>query len=257
MMLSSSLRPDRTSVIAALAARRLDQTLTTSLPIRDPRDEYAVGSTGLSALDAGLEGGLPRGQLSELVGPASSGRTSVSLAALAAATARGELVALIDVLDRLDVESIVAAGVDLTRLLWIRGHVVANPGLCFDTNRRAMDQAVKALTLVLQAGNIGLVIFDAGDAPVDTLKRLPFTTWLRLQRMVEGSHTICLLIGHEPMARSSSGLTMALGDRVPGARFVGRLFGGLEIHARVIRARARAQEHATRPMVMTTQVMHG
>src|SRR5262245_10800228 len=108
-MLSPSLRPDRSSLLAALAARRLDKTLTTALPIRAPHDEFAVGATGLPALDAGLDGGLPRGQLSELVGPASSGRTSVCLAALAAATTRGELVALVDVLDRLDAESIVAA----------------------------------------------------------------------------------------------------------------------------------------------------
>jgi len=96
MMLSPTSRPDRTSLMAALAARRLDKTLTTALPIRDPRDEYAVGSTGVPALDAGLDGGLPRGQLSELVGAASSGRTSLCVAAIAAATARGELVAVID-----------------------------------------------------------------------------------------------------------------------------------------------------------------
>src|SRR5262245_43300628 len=75
----ASLRPDRSSVIAALAARRLDKTLTTSLPVHDPRDPFAVGSTGLARLDAGLDGGWPRGHLSELVGPASSGRSSVYL----------------------------------------------------------------------------------------------------------------------------------------------------------------------------------
>jgi recombination protein RecA len=256
-MMRASLRPDRATVVAALAARRLDKTLTTALPVRDPADGFAVGSTGLARLDAGLDGGWPRGQLSELVGPASSGRTSVCLAALAAATARGELVAVIDALDRLDVESLIAAGVDLQRLLWIRGHVVANPGLCADTNRRAMDQAIKALTLVLQAGNFGVVVFDAGDAPAEALRHLPFTTWLRLQRMVEGSQTICLLIGHEPMARSSSGLTIVLGGRDAGARFIGRLFGGLEIHARVIRARARAHEHHLQPMRLTSEATHG
>jgi len=46
---------------------------------------------------------------------------------LAAATARGELVALVDALDMLDVASAEAAGVQLDRLLWVRGHVVCNP----------------------------------------------------------------------------------------------------------------------------------
>src|SRR6266508_721663 len=98
-------RPDRASLVAALATRRLDRTLTTPLPSLDPNDEYAIGSTGLATLDAPLGGGFPRGQLSELVGSRSSGRTSVVLRMMAAATDRGELVALIDALDMFDVAS--------------------------------------------------------------------------------------------------------------------------------------------------------
>src|SRR5207245_8583519 len=141
-----------------------------------------------------------------------------------------------------DVASAAAAGIDLDRLLWIRGHVVSHPGLCRDLNQRALEQAVKALTLVLQAGNFGLVAFDVADAPADAIRRLPFTTWLRLQRMIEGSQTLGVLIGSEPMARSSAGLTVTLGIREHGIRFRGRLFEGIDIEARVIRARARWQE---------------
>jgi recombination protein RecA len=219
-----------------LSARKLDRTLTSALPSLDPLDEQAVAPTGISALDVKLCGGFPRGQLSELVGPRSSGRTSVLARMLAAATARGELVALIDALDRFDVASGEAAGIDLQRLLWIRGHVVSNPGMCRDTNQRALEQAVKALALVLQAGNFGLVAFDAADAPAEAIRRLPFTTWLRLQRMVEGGQTVCVLVGAGPMARSSAGLTLSLEH--PSARFRGRLFGGLALGARVIRARS-------------------
>src|SRR5258708_21186020 len=138
------------------------------------------------------------------------------LQTLAAASARGELVALIDALDMLDVESAAAAGVDLDRLLWIRGHVVSNPGMCRDSNLRALEQAIRAFTQVLQAGNFGLVIFDAAEAPADAIRRLPFTTWMRLQRIVEGSQTMCLLVGGEPMARSSAGLTLRVGGRDSG-----------------------------------------
>jgi len=158
-------------------------------------------------------------------------------------------VALVDALDRFDVDSGAAAGIDLDRLLWIRGHVVANPGLCRDLNQRALEQAVKAMTLVLQAGNFGVVAFDVADAPADAVRRLPFTTWLRLQRMIEGSQTLGVLVGSEPMARSSAGLTVQLtikpsagGDVVRGWRFPGRLFEGIDVDARVIRARARWQE---------------
>ena len=196
----------RADLESLLHTKNLDRTLTRSMPGARPDLDYA--STGHPALDARLAGGIPRGQVSELVGPRSSGRTALTLQLLAAATSRGELVALVDALDMLDVESAAAAGVDLDRLLWIRGFVVSNPGLCRDLNQRAMVQALRALTLVLQAGNFGLVVFDAGEAPADAIRRLPFTTWLRLQRMVDASPTACLLVGSDRMARSPRGLSL-------------------------------------------------
>ena len=255
----------RADLESLLETRQLARTLTQALPSSAAGllDEYAAGPTGVPALDTRLLGGFPRGQLSELVGPRSSGRTSLLLRLLAAATARGELVALVDALDMFDVESAATAGVDLERLLWIRGWVVANPGMCHDMNQRAMEQAVRALTLVLQAGNFGLVVFDVVDAPAEALRRLPFTTWLRLQRMVEGRQTICVLAGAERMARSSAGLTLHLGtkeqgpgirEQGSGIRFAGRVFEGLDIHARVIRARARVREDTT--VAIRTSVCH-
>ena len=167
--------------------------------------------------------------------------------------------ALIDALDMLDVASLAAAGVDLSRLLWIRGHVVTSPGLCRDLNGRAMEQAVKALGLVLQAGNFGLVVLDVGDAPHDAVRRLPFTTWLRLQRMIEGSQTIGVLVGHTPISRSSAGLTITLqpADGGPGrsggsGRFDGRLLDGLDVEARVLRARVQASDAASLPIQTRT-----
>jgi hypothetical protein len=232
----------RDVILSALKARRLDRTLTTSLLPSDPQDEASIGATGVAALDRRLGGGFPRGQLSEVVGSRSCGRTSVLLRLLAAATARGELVALIDVLDMFDVESAAAAGIDLDRLLWIRGHVVINPGMCRDLNQRAMEQAIKALTLVLQAGNFGVVAFDAGEAPTDALRRLPFTTWLRLQKMVEGRQTICVLAGGEPMARSSAGLTVKLKEEIGGSTT--QSVGARKICAEVIRARMHVRADA-------------
>ena len=236
----------RADLESLLRARQLDRTLTTSLPPLTPGDDHSVASSDISALDARLGGGVPRGQLSEIVGPRSSGRTSVLLQLLAAATARGELVAVVDALDMLDVESAAAAGVDLERLLWVRGHVVTSPGMCRDLNQRALEQALRAVALVLQAGNFGVVAFDAAEAPPDALRRLPFTTWLRLQRMVEGSQTACVLVGSEAMARSSAGLTVKCGMRNAecGLRFGDHVFDGLNVEARIVRARAHGREEA-------------
>jgi recombination protein RecA len=76
-------------------------------------------SSGIAAINA-LTGGWPRGCLTEICGPASSGRTTLLLAALAAATRRGEFCVLVDASDALDPHSAADAGVDLDRLLWIR-----------------------------------------------------------------------------------------------------------------------------------------
>jgi recombination protein RecA len=75
--------------------------------------------SGIAALDT-LTGGLPRGCITEICGPASSGRTSLLLAALSAVTHRGECCALIDAADAFDPHSTTAAAVDLDRLLWVR-----------------------------------------------------------------------------------------------------------------------------------------
>jgi hypothetical protein len=154
---------------------------------------------------------------------------------LAAATARGELVALVDALDRLDVASGAAAGIDVTRLLWIRGRVVSNPGPCREANYRMLEHAVQALALVLQAGTFGLVVFDIADAPPQTLRRLPFTTWLRVQRIIAGGHTACVLVGTAHIARSPAGLTLHVKSGARG-------FTGFDIEARHTSAHDRDHE---------------
>ena len=184
----------------ALRERKLDRTLTTSLPPLERSDPAAFIPFDIAVIDAVLRGGLPRGQVSELAGPHSSGRTTLLLQLLGAATRGGEITALVDTCDRLDVASASAAGIDLERLLWIRGE-----GGPID---RVVDRALKALTLVLQAGGFGVVVLDLADVPLRVLTSLPFTTWLRVQRIVEGSDTACLLVGPEPLARSAGGLTV-------------------------------------------------
>jgi hypothetical protein len=194
----------------ALRARKLDRTLTTALPPLERSDPAAFIPFDITPLDTLLgrgllKGGLPRGQVSELAGPHSSGRTTLLHHVIGAATRGGEIAALIDTCDRLDVGSASAAGIDLDRLLWIRGEASASgPSL----PERIVDRAIKALNLVLQAGGFAVVAIDLADIHPRVIKSLPFTTWLRLQRIVEGSDTACLLVTPEPLARSAGGLTV-------------------------------------------------
>jgi recombination protein RecA len=75
--------------------------------------------SGIPQLDS-LTGGLARGCLTEICGSASSGRTSVLLFALARATQRGEVCALVDTSDGFDPASAAATGMEMSRLLWVR-----------------------------------------------------------------------------------------------------------------------------------------
>lgn len=215
----------RADIEALLRARKLDTTLTTARPLETPGHEHAaplpgattddqfVVATGIAALDERLGGGLARGQMSEIVGPRSSGRTSVMLSAMADAAGRGELVALVDTFDTFDPPSARACGLDLSRLLWVRGRAVDRVRTSdrnSDGEAQAVDRALKALNLILQAGGFGLVVLDLADASRPAIRRLPFTTWFRLQRPIEGSSTACALLAGEPTARSAGGVTIAL-----------------------------------------------
>jgi recombination protein RecA len=236
---------------SALREKKLDRTLTTALPPLERTDPSAVVGTGVDVLDAVLQGGLPRGQLSEIVGARSAGRTTVLFQMMAAATRRGEIAALVDTVDRLDVASAIAAGIDLDRLLWIRGdaitHHAAPARAAGELRDRTLDRAVKALNLVLQAGGFGLVALDLADLPVVALKRLPFTTWLRVQRTIEGSDTACVLVGPEPLARSAGGLTLTLSARASwtGAADRSRRLGGLDVITRIVSPRRRVDGEVT------------
>lgn len=76
--------------------------------------------TGIDAVDTLLEGGLPIGALTEVVGPESSGRTSLALSSIAQLTAAGKVCAWVDVGDMLKPECAAAAGIALPYLLWVR-----------------------------------------------------------------------------------------------------------------------------------------
>src|SRR6266403_5616916 len=85
----------------------------------DVRPAPEMVSSGIPQLDS-LTGGIARGCLTEICGTASSGRTSVLLFALARATQRGEVCALVDSSDAFDPASAAAAGMVMSRLLWVR-----------------------------------------------------------------------------------------------------------------------------------------
>ncbi len=248
------------TVESLLRERKLDRTLAGTLPgLPGERDSELTMPVDVAALDARLAGGLPRGQLSEVVGPASSGRTSLVWAWLGAATRRGEHVALVDTFDRFDPASGAACGLELSRLLWVRGQAISKtagtvdpawlpgvrtvqgPGTLLE---RTIDRALKALNLILQSGVCTAVTVDLADVPTATLGRIPASTWLRVQRVIEGSDTACVVLGPGPIARSAGGITINTGAETARAKWAGahdraRRLAGIEVSARLMSPRRR------------------
>ena len=101
--------------IEAALADRIPSALTPATRILRP-----VASIGIPAIDELLDGGLPLGAITEMVGPECSGRTSLALSFVSQMTQTGKVCAWVDVSNALDPESAAATGVDLSRLLWVR-----------------------------------------------------------------------------------------------------------------------------------------
>jgi recombination protein RecA len=150
--------------------------------------------SGVPEVDAAI-GGIPRGCLTEIFGPASSGRTSLLLSVLAEATARDEICALVDAEDAFDPASAAAAGVRLSRLVWVR-------------SAHNAEHALKAADLLLQGGGFGLVIMDLGDTPTETARRISLTSWFRLRRAVENTPTVLLAVARRSNAKTCASLQL-------------------------------------------------
>jgi recombination protein RecA len=101
------------------------------------RQNRELQATGIAELDTLLKGGFPHGSLIELYGRSSSGRTGLCLSLLAEATSQQQTCAFVDVSDSLDPMSLAAAGVDLTRLLWVRCRDGKSPLLRSDSLPRS------------------------------------------------------------------------------------------------------------------------
>jgi hypothetical protein len=234
------------------------------------RSAPETASSGIAQLDA-LTGGLPRGCLTEVCGTNSSGRTSLLLSALGAATRREEICTLIDVSDAFDPHSAAAVGVNLERLLWVRCGANQSSSYTFRKRlsaqsleewerRRSEDpveQALRATDLILQSSGFGVVVIDLAGVPLKTARRIPLTTWFRFQRAVENTTTILLVIGEQACAQSCAAMQLVL-NSVLSSRFsvlsrretarndsctAGRpshteLLSEIEIHAEVLRSRS-------------------
>ena len=150
-------------------------------------------STGLPSLDGALAGGLPRGRVTELAGARSAGRTALACRIAASATTAAETIAWVDPEDTLDPAAADAAGVALSRTLWVRPR---NPG-----------DALRATEILLGAGGFGLVVLDP-DAHLAPSGRAG--SWIRLARAAERTGSTLLVLTTTPQVGSCAALGLEI-----------------------------------------------
>jgi RecA DNA recombination protein len=162
----------------------------------------------------GLLGMFPPGRLSEIVGPRSSGASSLLLALVARITTsgngKGGQVAFVDGMDALDPLSAAAAGADLSALLWVR---------CGGRLRVALSAA----DLLARCPGFALVVLD-----LDDLGPIPASACIRLQRAVEGTGTTLIVRSERHREGSPASLVLATRRLAPqwiGLRPLTRLAG--------------------------------
>ena len=158
----------------------------------------------------GLLGLFTPGRLSEIVGPRSSGASSLLLALIARITTSGGQVAFVDGMDALDPTSIAAAGADLSALLWVR---------CGGRLRVALSAA----DLLARCPGFALVVLD-----LDDLGPVPTSASIRLQRAVEGTDTTLIVRSERHREGSPASLVLATRRLAPqwiGLRQLTRLAG--------------------------------
>jgi recA bacterial DNA recombination protein len=203
-------------------------------------------SSGIPELDL-LTGGFARGCLTEICGTASSGRTSVLLLALARATQRGEVCALVDTCDAFDPASAVATGMEMSRLLWVRcgqkspsgtasvqaGHrktaslhsrssyprdsyqgmpsgisKIERNEFGFSRWQSQLAQLLKVTDLLLQSSGFGMIALDLSDVPPSSARKIPLASWFRFRRAIEHTPTVLLVLEQQPIAGSCSSMLL-------------------------------------------------
>jgi RecA/RadA recombinase len=192
-------------------------------------------ATGIPEIDRLLEGGFPRGRLSEIAGAASSGRTSLALALLAHSTGAGEVTALVDCADAFDPSSAHNAGVLLDRVLWVR------------TPR--IPQALRCAERLLEAHGFALVLLDLA---IPDLRSVPATA-LRLARRAESTGTALVALTQARALGTAAEVAIELAPA--RTRFTGTpaLLEGLDVQVNLVRHRNTSGPRHTTVRLRVTQ----
>jgi hypothetical protein len=163
--------------------------------------------SNLVPFDRLIGGGLPRGRISEIVGGATSGKTSAAAAFAAAASRMGETVAWIDSTNTFDPPSHSRSGADLSRVLWVNPARLSPDfaNLSRRDRRDALRRVLRTGELILDAGGFALAVIDLCINPYP----LAHSAALRLARMAERSSTSVLILAERRICGTFAALSLS------------------------------------------------
>src|SRR6187200_86742 len=182
------------------------------------KTSMAIGSvpTGALSLDLALGvGGLPRGRVTEIYGPESSGKSTLAMHVVAEAQRMGGICAYVDAEHAMDPVYARAIGVDVDELL------ISQP----DTG----EQALEIADMLIRSGALDVVVIDSvaaltpraelegdmGDAHVGLQARLMSQALRKLTANLNRSKTICVFINQ---LREKIGVMFGSPETTPGGR---------------------------------------
>ncbi len=186
-------------------------------------------STGSLMLDLALGiGGLPRGRIVEIYGTESSGKTTISLQAIAEAQKAGGMAAFVDVEHALDPIYAKKLGVDIDNLL------VSQP----DTG----EQALEIIETLVRSGAIDIIVLDSvaamttkaeidgdmGDAHVGVQARLMSQAMRKLTAVISNTNTVAIFINQ---IREKIGVMYGNPETTPGGRAL-KFYSSVRIEVR-------------------------
>jgi recombination protein RecA len=189
--------------------------------------------TGALSLDLALGvGGLPRGRVTEIFGPESSGKTTLALHVVAEAQRNGGICAFVDAEHALDPIYARAIGVDVDELL------ISQP----DTG----EQALEITDMLIRSGALDVVVIDSvaaltpraeiegemGDSHVGLQARLMSQALRKLTANLNKSQTICIFINQ---LREKIGVMFGSPETTPGGRAL-KFYSSVRLDIRRIEA---------------------
>jgi recombination protein RecA len=192
-----------------------------------------VVSTGALALDLALGvGGLPRGRVTEIFGPESSGKSTLAMHVVAEAQRNGGVCAYIDAEHAMDPIYAAAIGVDVDQLL------ISQP----DTG----EQALEICDMLTRSGAIDVIVVDSvaaltpraeiegemGDTHVGLQARLMSQALRKLTGNLSKTQTICIFINQ---LREKIGVMFGSPETTPGGRAL-KFYSSVRLDIRRIEA---------------------